>query len=111
MGIRRPVFFKEPAKDKQDEADEAKAKAKAAAKTALARLPSATSDSGGVRGKARRLKMIFLHAASGTAGSLLAEMLLFPVDTIKLLVQTSKAQADGGGGGFFTAERSLLAWR
>jgi hypothetical protein len=96
MGIRRPVFFKEPAKDKQDEADEAKAKA--AAKTALARLPSATSDSGGVSGKARRLKMIFLHAASGTAGSLLAEMLLFPVDTLKLHLQTSSSV---GGSGFF----------
>lgn len=39
------------------------------------------------------------HALSGTLGSLLAEVLLFPVDTVKLQVQTSSARSKLGFGG------------
>lgn len=100
------MFFQDPPKHKQDKDDEEKAKA--AAKTALARLPSATLGSGDVRGKAQRLKMILLHAASGTVGSLLAEMLLFPVDTLKLHLQTSSSV---GGRGFFGTMLHIIRTR
>mmetsp|Transcript_40759 Transcript_40759/g.93820 ORF Transcript_40759/g.93820 Transcript_40759/m.93820 type:complete len:398 (+) Transcript_40759:42-1235(+) len=48
-----------------------------------------------VRKKATGMPSLFSHALTGTFGSILAEVILFPIDTIKLRVQT--AAKDGGG--------------
>lgn len=53
---------------------------------------------------ARKQPSIFWHAVSGTLGSILAEAMLFPVDTVKLQVQT----ASSGGGGFLATAYQIL---
>jgi adenine nucleotide transporter 17 len=45
------------------------------------------------------------HALSGAVGSVLAVMLLYPIDTVKLLVQTANADTNAG---FFTTLRKVI---
>jgi hypothetical protein len=45
------------------------------------------------------------HALSGAVGSVLAVMLLYPIDTVKVLVQTAAA---GTNAGFFTTLRMVI---
>mmetsp|Transcript_73936 Transcript_73936/g.175967 ORF Transcript_73936/g.175967 Transcript_73936/m.175967 type:complete len:403 (-) Transcript_73936:183-1391(-) len=40
--------------------------------------------------KKKKMPSLLSHAVTGTLGSILAEVMLFPIDTIKLRVQTSK---------------------
>jgi len=45
--------------------------------------------------KKRKTTPMLMHALSGVVGSLVAELLLFPVDRIKLIIQTSHGRTDG----------------
>jgi len=92
------VFFKLPAEDGVLQPSPEPQRQRASSSGSTSTTTSRRADVGSTSDRRRRPSVV-AHALSGTLGSLLAEVLLFPVDTVKLQVQTSSARSKLGFGG------------